>query len=111
MQLPYILTVALLALGAVAAPSLEERTWNKNSCKDGQKWNDYKKSCECPPKQQYISHKCRYPPIPEPHCPWGQKSYCSNKNDWGLYRTPVAFPPPLASIYSYAWLVTLLTFH
>lgn len=99
MQLANFFTAALLAIGVVAIPSfnddktadIEVRTHNK--CKLGEIYNAHWKTCACPPGQQYLEYKCRYPALKEPDClakdAKGNKEhkYCSKSDKkWSLYR-------------------------
>jgi hypothetical protein len=92
MQLTYILTVALLALGVSASPS--GTTKDPKPCYGGQVYNDGQKKCECPPKQSWgDKNKCCYEPMQPPKCPSLQKPWCSkSKTEYCEY---VKSPPPV----------------
>ncbi|PVH67318.1 hypothetical protein DL98DRAFT_602993, partial [Cadophora sp. DSE1049] len=93
MQLTNILTLAVLALGITAHPSVEGRT-SKPNCKGGQVYNSHHHQCVCPPKQSWDhgKNKCSYPPLSTPSCPKDENPWCSKsekeyckydkKHDW-----------------------------
>jgi len=58
----------------------------RKDCLGGQ-FYDYKTDlCVCKPGEVYRDEKCQHPPLPRPHCPYGQKEYCAkDKDNWVEY--------------------------